>query len=161
MSVVEFLRKPFVGRLFTGMNCFFLDRGRVDARAVREAVARLRAGRMIVMFPEGRIREWTDSVVHGKPFKPGVARLAVLAGAPVVPCVVLGTAAYKRFTSWLPLRRTKYGMNFGEPLTPRADLDADAAEADLTARLAAAYVSLYAELRPLLPAEACPAVPDQ
>ncbi|HEX8916652.1 MAG TPA: lysophospholipid acyltransferase family protein, partial [Humisphaera sp.] len=81
MSVVEFLRKPLVGRLFRWMNCFFLDRGRADARAVREALARLRAGRMIGMFPEGRIRGWDESVVHGRPFKPGVARLAVLAGA--------------------------------------------------------------------------------
>ncbi|HEX8914724.1 MAG TPA: hypothetical protein VF796_20400, partial [Humisphaera sp.] len=73
----------------------------------------------------------------------------------VVPCVVLGTGAYSRFACWLPLRRTRYGVNFGQPLEPRTDVDADAAEADLTARLAAAYVALYEELRPRLPAGAC------
>jgi 1-acyl-sn-glycerol-3-phosphate acyltransferase len=146
MSVVEFLKNKWVARLFRAMNCFFLDRGRHDAGAVREAVRRLQAGRMIVMFPEGRIRTLEESVVLGKPFKPGIARLAILSGAPVVPCVVLNTAAYKRFTAWLPLKRTRYGVNFGHPITPPAHLPPEEAEAHILKELAAAYISLYQEL---------------
>jgi 1-acyl-sn-glycerol-3-phosphate acyltransferase len=151
MSVVEFLRKPWVGTLFRAMNCFFLDRGRADPRAVRVAVDRLRAGRLIAMFPEGQIRAWDESVIHGRPFKPGVAKLAYLAGAPIVPCVVLGTGAYRRFAAWLPLRRTRYGVIFGQPLIARTDLDERAALDEFVARLAAAYVSLYRELRAAMP----------
>ena len=151
VSVAEFLKVPGVGPLFRAMNCMFLDRGRADPATVKAAVDRLRQGRLVAMFPEGRIREWEDSVVHGHPFKPGVVRIAQLAGAPVVPCVVLGTAPYRRPTSWLPHRAIRYGINYGEPMRLRPDLDPDAGRADLTQRLSAAYVSLYRELRAALP----------
>lgn len=159
LSVVEFERTPFVGTLFRGMNCVFLDRGRVDRAAVRETLRRLEAGRLVAMFPEGRIREWPESAVHGKPFKPGVARLAQLSGAPVVPCVTLGTDAYRTLASWMPLRRVRYGVIFGQPLTARRDLSPEAAQADLVARLSVAYGDLYQELRSVLPAGVVPAEP--
>src|SRR6185312_15880711 len=109
------------------------------------------AGRLVAMFPEGRIREWPESAVHGKPFKPGVARLAQLSGAPVIPCVTLGTDAYRNPASWMPLRRVRYGVIFGEPLTARRDLPPEAAQAELVGRLSRAYQDLYAELRAALP----------
>jgi 1-acyl-sn-glycerol-3-phosphate acyltransferase len=152
MSITEFLKKPWVARFFRAMNCFFLDRGRVDAATVREALHRLEQGRAIAMFPEGRVREWEESAVHGRPFKPGVARIAQLSGAPIVPCVVLGTGAYKRFASWLPVKRVRYLVNYGEPLTARDDLPPETAQADLVERLGRAYVELYQELRAKMPA---------
>ena len=151
VSVAEFLKVPGVGPLFRAMNCMFLDRGRADPATVKAAVDRLRRGRLVAMFPEGRIRDFDESVVHGHPFKPGVVRIAQLADAPVVPCVVLGTAPYRRPTSWLPHRAIRYGINYGEPMRLRPDLDPDAGRADLTQRLSAAYVSLYRELRAALP----------
>ncbi|MDB5297305.1 MAG: putative acyltransferase [Phycisphaerales bacterium] len=160
LSVVEFERKPFVGRLFRAANCVFLDRGRQDPRAVRAAVDRLAAGRVVVVFPEGRIRPWAASAVHGKPFPPGVVSVARLGKASVVPCVALGTGALGRPAAWLPLRRTRYGVIFGEPLAHRPDLDARAADAELAARLAAAYVALYRELRAALPAGTVPSDPE-
>ena len=151
MSVVEFLRKPLVAWLFRQTNVFFLDRGRVDPAAVRTVLDRLRRGRVVALFPEGRIRDEAESVTRGGPFKPGVARLARLSGAPVLPVVILGTAAYSRFTSWLPLRRTKYGVNFGEPITFRADMPPDAAEQQFLDRLKRAWLDLADELRRALP----------
>ena len=146
MSVVEFLSVPFVGRLFTEMNCFFLDRGRVDLKSVRTALDRLKKGRLVSMFPEGQIRDFDDSIVHGKPFKPGLARLAYLSGAPVVPCVVLGGDQYKKPLAWLPLMRTKYGVIYGEPVTAKADLPEREAVPELVQRLAATYQTLYRKL---------------
>ncbi len=154
MSVVEFLGVPFVGRLFTQVNCFFLDRSRNDPRAVRTALDRLRKGRLVSMFPEGRIRDFADSIIHGKPFKPGLARLACMAGAPVVPCIVLDGDKLKKFTAWLPLMRTRYGVIYGKPIAPRADLSEPEAVAELTARLAAAYPALYTKLRTAMDAAA-------
>lgn len=151
VSVVEFQRTFFVGWLFTHMNCVFLDRGRVDTATVRAVLDRLAERRMVVMFPEGRIREWKDSAALGKPFKTGVARMARMSGAPIVPVVQLGTGQFGKWWAWLPLRRVRYGMIVGEPIAPRADLEPAAAEADLTARLSAAYVSLTAELRQAMP----------
>ena len=159
VSVAEFLKVPWVGLLFRGMNCMFLDRGRADPATVKAAVDRLRRGRMVAMFPEGRIRDWEESVVHGHPFKPGVVRIAQLANAPIVPCVVLGTAAYRRTSSWHPHRAIRYGINYGEPMRVRTDLEPEAARAEFTERLAAAYVSLYRELRRAMPPGARPQEP--
>jgi 1-acyl-sn-glycerol-3-phosphate acyltransferase len=152
MSVVEFLGMPFVGWLFTHMNCFFLDRGRSDMKAVRTGLEKLKQGRFISMFPEGRIRDFEDSIVHGKPFKPGLARIAYLSGAPVIPCVVLGADAYKKPTAWMPLRRIQYGIIYGQPLTARTDLEERESVQELSDRLATAYVSLYQELSGKMPA---------
>ncbi|QOV91471.1 lysophospholipid acyltransferase family protein [Humisphaera borealis] len=146
MSVVEFLSVPFVGRLFTEMNCFFLDRGRVDLKSVRTALDRLKKGRLVSMFPEGHIREFDDSIIHGRPFKPGIARLAYLSGAPVVPCVVLGGDRFKKPSAWLPLMRTRYGVSFGQPLSARAELPEREAVQDLVQRLGDAYPRLYKTL---------------
>ncbi len=86
------------------MNCTFLDRRRRDPAAARQVVERLRAGRVVALFPEGGFRRPAESVTAGGPFNPGVVRLAHLSGCPVVPAVVLGTAVYARFTSYLPTR---------------------------------------------------------
>lgn len=55
--------------------------------AVEKAVGVLRAGRILGIFPEGAILD------HKKSFEghTGVARFALLTGAPVVPCGILGT----------------------------------------------------------------------
>jgi 1-acyl-sn-glycerol-3-phosphate acyltransferase len=156
MSITDFLGKPFVESLFRRVNCLFLDRGRVDPHTVREAVRRLHRGRALAMFPEGHIRAWKDSVVHGMPFKPGVARIAQIANAPIVPCVILNTGAYLKWKSWLPGAGTKYGVNFGHPLHPRTDLSVEESQQELMTRLSRAYVDLYRQLRPKLPADATP-----
>src|SRR3954468_12639803 len=107
VSIAEVFAKPFVGWFFGNMNAFALDRGRRDSATVRIILDRLARGRSVVMFPEGHIRKPEQSVVRGAPFRGGVARIARLAGAPILPVVAWGTPAYSRFTAWLPHRRTR------------------------------------------------------
>ena len=57
-----------------------------------------------------------------------------LADAPVIPCVIIGTDAYYKVRSWLPLRRVRYGANFGEPITVYAPGSAGAADYRAAAR---------------------------
>jgi 1-acyl-sn-glycerol-3-phosphate acyltransferase len=140
VSIVEVFRNPLVGWFYSHMNAFPLHRGRNDAKAVRVILDRLSRGRVIGMFPEGRICPPGESVVHGAPFKSGVARVARLAGVPIVPAVVWGTAAYSRFVSWLPLKRTRYGVIFGEPIDASDEAEAEGA-------LSQSFQKLYAELR--------------
>ena len=147
LSVTEVFENRFTAWLYGSMNAFPLDRHRPDAPTVRTAVQRLQRGRALAMFPEGGIRKPETSLLSGGPFKPGVAGIARLGGAPVVPCVIVGTRAFSRPTSWLPLRRTRWGANFGHPLAPRTDLPEAAAKEELLASLRTAYASLHAELR--------------
>jgi 1-acyl-sn-glycerol-3-phosphate acyltransferase len=146
MSITELYRKPFVAWFFTSVNVFPLERSRPDAATVRIVLDRLARGRVVVMFPEGNIRKEADSVVNGGHIKPGVARLARLAGVPIVPCCILGTGAYSRPASWLPLRRTRFGISYGKPLWARKDLPDSEADLALVAEMKQAYRELYVEL---------------
>ena len=98
------------------------------------------------MFPEGAIRRPEVSVTHGGKFKPGVARLAQMAGVPVMPAVVVDSGQFGRVSAWIPIRRIRYGIIFGEPLQMREDLDKAAALDALEAELKEAFVRLYQEL---------------
>jgi 1-acyl-sn-glycerol-3-phosphate acyltransferase len=147
VSVTEVFRHPFTRWLYGSMNAFPLDRHRPDAPTVRTLLHRLERGRAVAMFPEGQIRTPETSLLNGGPFKPGVAGLARLAGVPVVPCVVLGSRQFGAFTSFLPLRRVRWGVAFGEPLVARGDLPEAEAGSQFLAALRAAYAALHDELR--------------
>jgi 1-acyl-sn-glycerol-3-phosphate acyltransferase len=143
VSIVEMFKKPLVGWFFRNMNAFPLDRGRIDTATTRIIFDRLRKGRVVALFPEGRIRTIEESVLQGGNFKRGVLRIAQLANVPILPVVIVGTTAYHRVNSWLPIRRTVYGVNYGEAIEPSAGEDEEA----LAARLKTAFLELYAELR--------------
>ena len=143
LSIVEFRDKPLVGPFFRAMNCTFLDRGRTDPAAMHELAARLNRGRVVAMFPEAGFRTMDNSVLTGGPFKPGVIRLAQLTGVPIVPCAIVGTGIYSKFSSWYPFRAVRFGVAFGEPI--RVDGDTGARPA-ATAALQSAYAGLFLEL---------------
>jgi 1-acyl-sn-glycerol-3-phosphate acyltransferase len=139
VSITEMFVKPLVGWFFGNMNAFPLDRSRSDPKTVKIILERLSRGRAVAMFPEGRIRAVADSVIHGKPFRPGGARIARIANVPLVPVVVWNSIAYTRGRNWLPGARVRYGINYGDPITVRD-------EAEGERRLAEAYVALFEEL---------------
>ena len=118
VSIVEMFRIPWVKRFFTNMNTMALDRGRVDTVTTRQILERLSKGRVVAMFPEGRLRTDADSVLNGGKIKTGVFGLARKANVPIIPTVVLGTRAYSRFIHWMPIRRTVYAINYGNPIFP-------------------------------------------
>ena len=146
LSIVEIQKHPWAHRLFLAMNCVFHDRSRRDVVPMRHLLDRLRRGRVVAMFPEGHLQREETSAVTGGPFKPGVVKLAQLAGAPIVPCVMLDANEYWRFTAWLPFRHTKYGVIFGEPIHVGREPDEETARREGIERLRRAYVELYTEL---------------
>jgi 1-acyl-sn-glycerol-3-phosphate acyltransferase len=154
VSIVEVFRKPFVGWFYGSMNAFPLDRSRPDSPTVRIILDRLERGRVVAMFPEGNIRTPETSVLAGGNFKPGVARIAQLADVPVIPCVVLGTDAYLRVRSWLPIKRVRYGINIGEPISVPKDVGKHEATKLFSDQLRQAYLDLHAELKAAMAARA-------
>lgn len=140
VSIVEVFRHPLAAWFFRSMNAFPLDRNRVDTATTRTILDRLARGRAVAIFPEGRVRAEADSVLRGGAFKPGVIRIAHAARVPIIPCAIVGTAAYHRFRSWLPLRRIVYGINYGDAIDPIND------PAETQQRLGDAFQSLYSEL---------------
>ncbi len=118
VSIVEVFRRPLVGWLYRRMNAFPLDRSRKDSPTVRIILSRLSKGRVIGMFPEGGFRNDENSVFVTKAIRPGIGRIAKLANVPIIPCVLVNSAIYSRFTSWLPFRRSRYSIIYGDPILP-------------------------------------------
>lgn len=120
----------FHGRLlnafFTGLNVIPVDRSGADRSALRTAVRRLKEGRVVGIFPEGGIRDGAASIVNGAPMKQGVALLSIMAGAPILPCVLLGSDRFYNAKSWLPWRRPRVWLAFGNLIEHPAGLSGDA-----------------------------------
>ena len=141
VSIVEVFRNPIVAWFYGSLNAFPLDRSRPDSGAVRTILSRLAAGRVICMFPEGRLRSGLDSVVHSRKIKPGIGRIAALSGTPIVPCVIINSGTYRKPQSWLPFFRTRYGVIYGKPIA--AENHGDKVEEVLVESM----VKLHAQLK--------------
>ncbi len=144
MAMAEFFPHPILGRILRAIDCLPTDRHRAERRTLRDAIERLKAGRILGMFPEGGIRDGAASVLEGAPLRPGVSALAHIAGAPIVPCVILGSDRLYAKSNWRPFRRTPIWIGYGEAIpVSAANRDRNATEA----RLAAAFKNLYDEMR--------------
>jgi 1-acyl-sn-glycerol-3-phosphate acyltransferase len=75
------------GPIGNAMGALWLDRFNADIGSVREILARMRAGGILVIAPEGT-RSKSEALAEGKP---GVAYLAMKAGLPIVPIALTGT----------------------------------------------------------------------
>ncbi len=108
------------GRLLLALGGFPVRRGASDVEAVATALAILRRGDALALFPEGT--RVADPELLGTP-KRGAARLAIEGGAPIVPTALIGTEKRR----WPLPRRVQ--VSFGEPI-PVTDLNATPGDAD-------------------------------
>jgi 1-acyl-sn-glycerol-3-phosphate acyltransferase len=127
-------------------GAFPVQRGGVDIRAVRDALALIHAGAAVVIFPEGTRRpEGLD-----RPHR-GIGYLAARAACPVLPVALVGTDAINGL--WDLRTRPSFEVHFGTPFQVPAG-DADDAAADRIMRAVAAL--LPPERRGAYAAEAQP-----
>ncbi len=90
MAKVE-LFKPVVGRIITWGGAFPVRRGEGDEGAIDTAVERVRAGDIVVIFPEGTRKEKGLVKRHQSRPRTGAARVALRSGTPLVPAAIGGT----------------------------------------------------------------------
>jgi 1-acyl-sn-glycerol-3-phosphate acyltransferase len=148
MARKEFFKYRLVGTLLYAMSAFKVDRQGVSVSAVRTAIERARRGRVVGICPEGGVACGAAAAFRGGPIKRGFASVAIRAGVPIVPCVMLGTDKLNRVGPWLPAKRATIWVAYGEAIFPPAGATSTrAARAALAARLSAAYQELYARLR--------------
>ena len=103
MAKKELFGIPVLGRVIASLGAFPVDRSRGDITAVKTAIKVLERGTCLGIFPEGgRNPDGT------KPLQMGVALLASLSGATVVPAYVSGTS-HTKF-------RSRVTVVFGEPV---------------------------------------------
>jgi 1-acyl-sn-glycerol-3-phosphate acyltransferase len=100
------LWKPGLGRILDGMGQIPIDRGRGDAHAMDRAIAELRAGSCIGVFPEG-----TRSLGRELRARSGLGRLHDAVPEAQIVCVaVRGTVDIPRFP-----RRPRVAVDFFAP----------------------------------------------
>lgn len=87
MAKEELWRYPVLKHLITGLFAFPVRRATADRQAIRGALSRLSAGRIVGVFPEGK-RYRSEGVGPGFP---GAALIALKSKAPVVPAAILGS----------------------------------------------------------------------
>ena len=145
MTTEEFYTNRFLGAWLRAVDTFPVDRARPDRRALRLGVERLRAGRVVGMFPEGGIRAGATSILEGAAPKRGATLLARLAGVPMIPCVVFGTDRLYAPRSWRPgPPRTPVWIAIGAPFAVDA-LEKGAADAGMAGRLRKLYAEAIAQ----------------
>jgi 1-acyl-sn-glycerol-3-phosphate acyltransferase len=111
MGKLELFRVPVIGWIYRQLGGFPVRRGGVTKEALHEAARRLRAGRVVVIYPEGQINETGGPL----PPKPGLGVIVARSGVPVLPVYVSGTdAAMPRGQWWIRPRPVK--VLIGRPL---------------------------------------------
>ena len=102
---------PIASYFLYRLGAFPIHRGARDAAAIAYSVKLLRQGRILGMYPEGTRN-------RGKPLrrgKSGAVRIAIEAGAPIVPVAVLGIP--QLHSSWfIPWKRPEVSVRFGAPM---------------------------------------------
>jgi 1-acyl-sn-glycerol-3-phosphate acyltransferase len=96
MAKVE-LFNPLLAPLLRAGGAFPVRRGEVDVEAVQTAVRICKEGGIVAMFPEGtrRAKGLRKKFEH-RP-RTGSARIAAVAGVPLVPAAIKGTDRLTRF----------------------------------------------------------------
>jgi 1-acyl-sn-glycerol-3-phosphate acyltransferase len=87
MMAKEYYEIPGLRTIFKTVEAIPVDRGGRDLAATRAALRALQAGRILGVFPEGKIEKSRDLL----PFQTGVALMALKANVPVYPAYLDGT----------------------------------------------------------------------
>ncbi|MGB2875003.1 MAG: lysophospholipid acyltransferase family protein [Gaiellaceae bacterium] len=134
------LFNPLLGPILRAGGTFKVRRGEGDVEAMRTAIELVRSGEIVVMFPEGTRQRKGLRKKHVPRAHSGAARIALKAGAPLVPAAISGTDRLLRLG---PLR-----VVYGEPLdlADLEGLDQKRASEAATERLMARIAELQAGL---------------
>ena len=110
MAKSQMFGSPVLTYIYKHGGVFPVRRGQHDEEAFKTAFTILNQGGMLLVYAEGgRSR----SSALGEP-KPGIGRIALESGVPVVPVAVHGSAKVRR---WKRFRFPKVTVQFGEPIT--------------------------------------------
>jgi 1-acyl-sn-glycerol-3-phosphate acyltransferase len=138
-----FAWNPILAAVLRAGGVFPVKRGKGDSVAIDTAVELAREGNLIAMFPEGT-RSKSGALMRGKT---GAARIALAAGVPVVPAVVINSALVFGRKGW---RRPLVTVRFGEPISWHENGQGTEDESEV----ARAYTDVVmAEIAKMLPRE--------
>jgi 1-acyl-sn-glycerol-3-phosphate acyltransferase len=137
---IEFWDNPIMAFLFDTWDTIPLRRGEADLSAIKDAVARIKAGAIFAMAPEGtRSQDAKLLRAHS-----GIALLGTMSGAPIIPLGGYGHENYiddlKRF------HRPTYHLAMGKPF--RLDSGGKRVKGDMRQEMADEVMYQLAALLP-------------
>jgi 1-acyl-sn-glycerol-3-phosphate acyltransferase len=110
MAKSQMFGPPVLTYIYKHGGVFPVRRGHHDEKSIETALTILGQGEMLLVYAEGG-RSRNGKL---KEVKPGIGRIALESGAPVVPVAIHGSAKVRR---WKRLRFPKVTVQFGEPLS--------------------------------------------
>ena len=125
MAKDTIFKHRLAGPLMRGMHHIAVDRD-AGMSSYRDAMAALRAGEVVGVFPEATISRSFEP----KQFKSGAERLAAATKVPLIPVALWGTQRLWTYDDRSSLKRRKVPVQVyvGEPIDSSGDRDAVAAE---------------------------------
>jgi 1-acyl-sn-glycerol-3-phosphate acyltransferase len=110
MAKSQMFGTPVLTYIYSHGGVFPVRRGHADEEAFKTAFTILEQGGMLLVYAEGgRSRSSELGEV-----KPGIGRIALESGVPVVPVAIHGSASVRR---WKRFRFPKVTVQFGEPVS--------------------------------------------
>jgi 1-acyl-sn-glycerol-3-phosphate acyltransferase len=107
----KYKNHPFFGAMGRAVDAVWLNRFEADFSALREILARMKKGGLMVIAPEGT-RSKTEALQMGKM---GAAFLAAKSGYPVLPVALTGTEDRLVLENLKRFRRSKIRAVAGDP----------------------------------------------
>jgi 1-acyl-sn-glycerol-3-phosphate acyltransferase len=140
MAKSQMFGPPVLTYIYSHGGVFPVRRGHRDEESFKTAFAILRREEMLLVYAEGG-RSRTGELGE---VKPGIGRIALESGAPVVPVAIHGSASVRR---WKRLRFPKVTVQFGEPLSfPTEEAPSRERQLEVSERIFAPVREMYGEL---------------
>ena len=140
MAKSQMFGPPVLTYVYSHGGVFPVRRGHQDEEAFKTAFTILEREEMLLMYAEGG-RSRTGELGE---VKPGIGRIALESGAPVVPVAIHGSASVRR---WKRLRFPKVTVQFGEPLHfPTEEEPSRERQLEVAERIFAPVREMYAGL---------------
>ena len=140
MAKSQMFGPPVLTYIYKHGGVFPVRRGHHDEEAIETASTILDQGGMLLVYAEGgRSRSGEMGEV-----KPGIGRIALESGAPVVPVAIHGSEGVRR---WKRFRFPKVTVQFGEPLDfPTEEAPSRERQLEVAAQIFTPVREMYAEL---------------
>jgi 1-acyl-sn-glycerol-3-phosphate acyltransferase len=114
MTMHDLFQRRLSAWMMNKVGAFPVIRNSPDRRSVEHALALLKKGALLCIFPEGGINK-TGARVKSKA---GLGLIALESGIPIIPIAIAGTRKLYRAGALLP-PRTRIAIRIGEGVQPR------------------------------------------
>lgn len=140
MAKSQMFGPPVLTYIYKHGGVFPVRRGHHDEESLKTAFAILEQGGMLLVYAEGG-RSRSGKL---KEVKPGVGRIALESGVPVVPVAIHGSEKVRR---WKRFRFPKVTVQFGEPLSfPTEEAPDRERQLEVAEQIFAPVREMYGEL---------------